>query len=457
MVRTQCKSWMAGVFACGLSSVAMAGTTASAGQSQDVQAQIEALKAQVAQLQQQQGENWLNDRRKAEVKSLVRDVLKDADTRTSMLNEGMTAGYDGHHFFLGSADGDFKLAIEGQFDFRYIFNNARGNDNRNVQGFQLRRAKLAFAGNIYGKQLTYKILGSFDRNSGAAILEDGWADYNFGNGFDVKFGQYTTPFLREYMISSSAQQAVERSMVTQYFGEEFTKGVTGTYKADKFRLIGMVSGGPGKRNTDFNNNTYEYGLIGRGEYLAAGNWKEFGDYQAWSGEPVGLLLGGAAQYDAGANGGGLHKADLLKFTADVSAKFGNGLNAYAAFYGQHYSPRNDAVVASGEPNGTQLGFLVQAGQFIIPDKMDVFARYEYANLKGGIVSNGSASSSANSNDKLSLITVGTNWYMHKHNAKFTLDGVYALQPVPISNGGAGILSDAKKGEFALRAQFQLKF
>lgn len=467
MVWKQRKSWMAGVLACGLSSVALAGTSGSTSSSQNVQAQIAALKAQVAQLQQQQGKNWLTQRRAEQVKSLIRSVLKDADTRESLLDEGMTAGWD-HGFFLKSNDGRFKLSIGGQFDFRYIYNHTKSTDNQNVQGFQTRRAKFWFTGHVFGRQLTYKILGSFDRHSGNAVMEDGWVDYNFGNGFDVKAGQYTTPLFREYMISSSAQQAVARTLVTTYFGTEFTKGVTVNYKAHKFRVLGMLSGGPGTRNTDFNGQgahssgpypNYEYGLIGHGDYLLAGNWKEFSDFQDWTTDPFGVMIGGGGEYDAGANGGGLHKADVVKYTADVSAKLGNGLNLFGAFEGQHISPRGDSTVIT--PSGSQYGFIAQVGQFIVPDHMDVFARYEYANLKGGYFNNhNNVGSTLSSNDKLSLVTVGTNYYFHKHNAKLTVDGVYALDPVSsdFNNAyGAGILTDSKKGQFVLRAQFQLKF
>ena len=453
------KTAIVGAMVCSMAGTAMAGTQ-SQSDSQDVQAQLAALKAQVAQLQQQQGENWLNQRRKQEVKSLVRDVLKDADSRTSLLDEGMTAGYDGQHFFLGSADGDFKLGVEGQLDFRYIYNNARGNDNRNVQGFQTRRAKLGFFGNIYGKQLTYKIKGAFNDggtgSSGSFQLEDAWIDYNFGNGWDVKAGQFTNPFEREFMVSSSQQQAVERSLVTQYFDGRYTKGVSATYKTDKWRAIASFIGGSGQSNTDFNANNYEYGIEGRGEYVLAGNWKEWNDFAAWSDDPAGVLLGAAVQYDAGAQGVA-SKGDLLKYTADVSAKFGNGMSAYGAFVGQHVNSNGDAGVIT--PSSDQFGFIAQGAAFVVPDKMDVFARYEYANLKGAWVINSSNSTSFINNSVLSMLTVGSNYYLHGQNAKLTLDGIYSFKPVSsaFSSSGSGIVPDMKKGEFALRAQVQLLF
>jgi hypothetical protein len=56
----------------------------------DVVAELQALKAEVARLRAENGDSWLNQRRAEEVKSLVHEVLADADTRASLAGEGMT-------------------------------------------------------------------------------------------------------------------------------------------------------------------------------------------------------------------------------------------------------------------------------------------------------------------------------------------------------------------------------
>ena len=53
---------------------------------------------------------------------MVQDVLADADTRASLLQNGAMAGYNGG-FFIGSTDGDFSLKINGQVQSRYVHNN----------------------------------------------------------------------------------------------------------------------------------------------------------------------------------------------------------------------------------------------------------------------------------------------------------------------------------------------
>jgi hypothetical protein len=53
--------------------------------------------------------------------------------------------------------------------------------------------------------------------------------------------------------------------------------------------------------------------------------------------------------------------------------------------------------------------------------------------------------------------VGANWYVHRHNAKATLDTVYAFDPLPTGQAGSGLLSSTDDGQVAVRAQFQLSF
>src|ERR1051325_8891184 len=117
---------MASVLALGLTGAAMAADP-------QVQAELDALKAPVKQqaaeiqdLRAANGDSWLNQRRAEEIKSLVHEVLSDAETRASLAEGGMTAGWR-DHFFLASEDGNFLLRISGQEQIRYIYNRDRDN------------------------------------------------------------------------------------------------------------------------------------------------------------------------------------------------------------------------------------------------------------------------------------------------------------------------------------------
>ncbi|MHC4130325.1 MAG: hypothetical protein ACYSUA_19635, partial [Planctomycetota bacterium] len=72
--------------------------------------QLEQDKARMAdeidELRTEVEDDWLTEQRADEIRNLVSDVLADADTRSSLLQDGMTAGWD-EHFFLASPDGRF--------------------------------------------------------------------------------------------------------------------------------------------------------------------------------------------------------------------------------------------------------------------------------------------------------------------------------------------------------------
>ncbi|MSR19313.1 MAG: hypothetical protein EXS00_09195, partial [Phycisphaerales bacterium] len=92
---------------------------ASAQANNDALSQIAELKAEIATLKTQNTDKWLTSERAEEIKGLVRDVLADADTRASLQGSGATAGYD-DGFFVSSADGNFKLRINGLEQVRFV-------------------------------------------------------------------------------------------------------------------------------------------------------------------------------------------------------------------------------------------------------------------------------------------------------------------------------------------------
>ncbi len=77
-----------------------------------------AAEARITELEAPEGDSWMTEQRAAEIRGLVHDVLADADTRASLLQSGVTAGYqDG--FMIGSADGNWLLTIrDGQPEAR---------------------------------------------------------------------------------------------------------------------------------------------------------------------------------------------------------------------------------------------------------------------------------------------------------------------------------------------------
>ena len=98
------------------------------------------------------------------VRAQVAEMMADAETRSSLLAAG-DAGHDGRFFIAG--DG-FRLNIGGQIQFRYVLNfrDDENNGDDFSNGFQTRRTKLDFNGEIRNDWF-FRVLGAFDREGGS--------------------------------------------------------------------------------------------------------------------------------------------------------------------------------------------------------------------------------------------------------------------------------------------------
>lgn len=552
-------------------------------------AQLEAMKAQLAtqqaeinQLRSTNNQSWMNERRAEEVKTLIREVLSDADTRSSLMEGGMTAGRKNGKFFIGSEDGNFMLNISGQIQSRYIYNNtdlalegdvggniyvedadgtggmrqvshATFDEDEHEGGFQLRRGKVRFDGHLFDPKLTYALqlavshathpdeieidfdtifdvggqqghfdisddpihdevgqdedtdvfsgdfidvfdpdnneqlpnIGAFKRR-GDIILEDAWLAYEFADGLEVKFGQFKAPFLREEDVDSKHQLAADRSYTADLFTVDYTQGVQlewgGELSGVPLRVRSMIHDGSYQHNSDFNEDTTDFAISTRVDILVAGDWAQFDDFAAWSGDPFGVMVGAAVDYEAAETGDDNFRYNILKWTIDVSVEIPDmyGLNIFAAMIGQHLDAAysNQALRRFLGGSADQYALVAQAGIFIIPDKMDAFIRWEYMDLdnlffwnsptghqifypvglsSATISDNADKPVNAEWGDEINIITFGTNYYFQRHAVKATFDVVWVLDTLPAHNTGQGLRASMDDDQFALRAQVQLLF
>ncbi|MCZ6542464.1 MAG: hypothetical protein O6768_02245, partial [Planctomycetota bacterium] len=148
---------LAGAAALVLTGGSFADTT-SQETNQQLRARLADLESRLAAVEK--GDNWLTEQRANEVRGLVRDVLADADTRASLLAQGMTAGYD-NGAVIASADGNWLLRTNILMQQRFIINSqsaatgAATDEDR--WGFETTRARLTFSGNVVSPDWFYKL------------------------------------------------------------------------------------------------------------------------------------------------------------------------------------------------------------------------------------------------------------------------------------------------------------
>ena len=484
----------------------------------DLAAEVEALKAtvraqgqEIQQLRAASGDTWLNERRAEEVKTLISEVLSDADMRASLLQDGMTAGYNGEHFFIGSAGGDFLMIISGLAQVRYICNWRQGNRNdadapydnyevlafdQDEAGFEVPRAKVQFSGHISSPRISYAVRLAVDPDT-----NDVWAD-KITVGYEViadtlwiRGGEDKAPFLREELTEPQHLLAVDRSIINETFTAGRVQGIWATWHPnDTVHITAAISDGfrsaerkvplvnpnrapnnmeyPSKR---FDQDDSDFAFTARADVRLAGEWPQMADFTAWSGEPMAAFVGAAVHWEVRETGDDMynwlglyvHTYDILAWTVDGSIEW-EGANLYAAIVGAQFDAEG-SLIQDGGYNPDPLGFLVQAGYQVIPDKVEAFGRWEYLDLD-------TAASSGHlgmeKEDTITVLTVGANWYLNKHRSKFTVDVLWALDPIPSTDGSwirgplngtsypaLGLLADGGDAEnqTAIRGQYTVEY
>jgi hypothetical protein len=440
-------------------------------------AELKALRARLDQLEKQQTETS-EKVSKAAADRAVDAALKDAEKHSGFLDasEGWTAGYQADKgFVVRSGDGNFLFHPWIQLAFRAEANHrddgkASGDDTQ--EGFEVRRAKIGFDGNLWGPDFKYTFIWATDRKSGALGLEEAWFVYKFMDkgplpeSLSVQAGQFKNYFAHESMASSKKIFAVERSLLNDVFtgGDNFIQGVGLIYnegtKGGPLQ-IGVVfndgsndfSSPPSTQSRnfqDFPNNKWDWGTAARVQYKVFGEWKDYEDFTAaTSGARDLLVIGGGVDYS--------EAGDFGQFltTADVQWKSGP-LALYGAYMGRYLRHGGVGGAGSGTANpataGTgnfyDWGLMGKAG-YMLSNQWEVYGQYSYIDFDNGEFAAGTETVTHE-------IILGVNYYMHGHSAKFTLDGVWLPNGTPVSNDGSGVLIESNgKNEFILRAQFQL--
>ncbi len=310
---------------------------------------------------------------------------------------------------------------------------------------------MLFEGNVFGPATTYRFQWNTNSNDGDLTLEEAFVKHQLGFApdFYIKGGQFRDPTFHEEITSDFKQLAVDRSLANEVLGGGQTRYVQGVALIWDDGLeglplraeVGFVDG-PNSANTNFVDGggspgigaaSPDFGIYGRAEYLAFGDWRHYDDFTAKDNPQDTLVFGAGAFYtQAGDN-------DSLLHTFDAQYEM-YLLGLYAAYYGVYSN-------TSSEGSSYDFGFVVQAG-YMIDKKWEAFGRYSLVSLDSG--------NAGSKDDNFHELTAGVNYYMRDHAAKFTLDLSYLPSGIPSNQPLIGELDpDGDEDQLLLRGQFQL--
>jgi len=354
-------------------------------------------------------------------------------------------------FNIADASGDNRLTIGGFAMFRY---NASFRDSDSVGdqddltlGFNAPTTTLRASGTVGDRNLSYKIQSTFGQD-GVGVIQDAFAEYAFGNGWSVRWGQFNLPVVREVVVGVEDHLGADSSVTSQYFNQGYSQGIQLGYTTDSFRFMGAVSDGAFTSNTNFDSDLEaDYAISARGEFLVVGSdWARFNNYTSWQNSEAGALLGAAIHWQSGGETGGTSNVDILLATVDFTYE-GAGWNATAVGYYQK-------VDAQGSTDVADFGFMLQGGIFV-SSQWELFGRYDGLFLDD---------SGTTTEDTLNFLTLGANYYLFQDSnaAKFVVSGIYSFEDTTgFLDGTAandnGLFGQGKDGELALTVQAQVRF
>ncbi|HWB20291.1 MAG TPA: porin [Phycisphaerales bacterium] len=447
--------------ACAVAATLIFATSAIAQSSPDdvesLRQQVKDLQSQLQSVQAQLRGDWVSEQRAEEIRQIVQDVLADSDTRSSLLDAGLTAGYDGGAV-IASSDGNYKIKINFQEQVRFVanFQDSDASTDASRWGFENRRTKLILDGNVVDPTWTYEVQLNADRASGVVSMEDaGWIGKDLGDGWKLRVGQMKAPFLREEIMSSRRLFTIERSLINDEFSAKIVQGLWLNYSAERWKIFGMYHDGSvngvnsGSGGTAWSQEDTEYAFSARFEWLAAGNWKQTEDYSGFRGDETTILIGTAINWQKQEYGTGNNllfpdynnnEIENFGFTIDASIE-GSGWNVNGAFVYRSLDPASGSSL-------DQYGFVIRGGYFITDD-IELYASYEWADADIDGV------------DDLSVITIGGTKYFAKHNLKWQSDIGFGLNEVNAiwAADGAGWRADGPDADtqVVIRSQLQLLF
>jgi len=275
----------------------------TAAESPDLAKKVEALEQEVRQLRAERAIAPAYSIR--DVDAVVAAVQADANSRTTSLPQGGSAGHDfDKGFYIKSDDGNFTLYPDLFVQFRgivnYRENGKRSSESTTESGFELRRAKIGFYGTAFSPDLTYRFLWQDAVTGGGLSLQYGYAQYVFAHGvaggdLAVRAGQFKNIVFKEEFTPDRAQLFAERSLANALLGGAALGSET---QGVDVLLIGadnplhvdvLFDDGIKSSNTDFRDNqpvtvgttttnvATNFGVAGRVDYKIFGRWRDADD------------------------------------------------------------------------------------------------------------------------------------------------------------------------------------
>jgi hypothetical protein len=332
---------------------------------------------------------------------------------------------------IRSSDDRFSLNVRGRIQARGTLTETPDDEKAPVTGFQVRRMRIVFQGNALGPELTYYIQLAFsnlDMESDLrSPLRDAYFTWTIARDASLRVGQMKVPYGRQRVVSSSALQMVDRSIVTGEFNLDRDVGLH-LFSKDLFGLGGRLGYSLALFGGDGRNRVAErFGLLysARVQVTPMGSFEDQVEADIKREAKPKLAIAASLAYNQNTNRPrstfdapyrGVH-FDYLHVGADVLLKW-RGLSVSGEyFYRRADKDQRRALideVPTAQYSRSGWGAFGTVGQMVI-DGLEVLVRYGYQKPLMG------AEQGVPERHELGG---GLSYYFREHNLKVQTDYFY---------------------------------
>ena len=165
---------------------------------------------------------------------VIESAMVDQPTSTAPKRDApLTAGWNGEHFFIRSADGQFNINPYGYVNTDY---RAYKGDGAPSDTFILRQARFGFQGS-YGSHFDFAILADAAATSGS-VVRDVYLNVRIKPEFQFQAGQFKAPFGQETGIGDTSLDFIERGFQSLLY-----PSAASAYRSPGVALHGDIDGG----------------------------------------------------------------------------------------------------------------------------------------------------------------------------------------------------------------------
>ncbi|OHB98964.1 MAG: hypothetical protein A2Z57_14425, partial [Planctomycetes bacterium RIFCSPHIGHO2_12_39_6] len=304
---------------------------------------------------------------------------------------------------------------------------------RDTNNMDVRRARLSFGGNVYGKLMHYYV--EFDGDSFDVGIRDFYVYWTPFAELNTKLGYFKVPFNQQRISSSAKLLLQDRAIASEAFDQDRDYGfdIYGKPFHGYMEYHAAIFNGAGENPEDRGTNdnldnelmyvlNLRYNPFGKYDYVDETDLKYCDKFKA--------SIAGSVVFNAKKEDEKLEDTDSIAGVGELSMKY-RGFTWHNEYFVMSEDPEDGGDTLNSD------GFFTQAGYFILRDRVEVAARYSMLDPDNDV-----------SNDLEKEYTAGVNYYFRGHRSKIQADVGHF-----VTEQG----DEDDKNENRVRVQYQIVF